>query len=214
MGLLSIYDKLRDEGMSDIGARAMIGNMEAESLLLPNNLENRCNKLWAISDEEYVRRVNADEPTHGSSFFWNDAAGFGLYQLTEASRKLGYYRTARELWGVSIDDEECQCWYCCHEMRTFYQELWAYVCNDKANLATAVNRICTEFERPKVNNSSWRYKCAIARGAELDELLQARTIKADAALTAKALDYASLAARFAALSQEFEELAKTFKANI
>ena len=130
MSLLSIHKQLMKEGMSYTGALAMVANMDAESALLANNLQDSYNAAWGISDAEYCRRANEGKPTNGSQHFENDGAGFGLCQLTEASRKRGFYIVARDQWDVPVEDEECQVWYCCYEMRTQYAGLWAFLRRD------------------------------------------------------------------------------------
>lgn len=209
MSLLTIHKQLVKEGMSYTGALAMVANMDAESALLANNLQDCYNKAWGISDAEYCRRANAGNPTNGSRHFENDGAGFGLYQLTEASRKRGYYLVAREQWGVPIEDEECQVWYCCYEFRTQYKDLWKYLQRDDCDLETAVGRICREFERPAEDNSGARYKRAISRGQELKALYAAEEEKAASARPAP-LNLAALADRFRTLASEFTDLADIF----
>lgn len=209
MSLLSIHKNLMKEGMSYTGALAMVANMDAESALLANNLQDCYNSAWGISDEEYCRRANAGKPTNGSRHFENDDAGFGLYQLTEASRKRGYYIVARDQWGVPVEDEECQVWYCCYEMRTQYAGLWAYLRRDDCDLETAVGRICREFERPKVDNSGARYKRAISRGQELEALYITERDKV-MHVQPTPLNYAALSDRFKTLASEFCDLAEIF----
>ena len=209
MSLLSIYKKLRAEGLSDAGAKAAIGNMDAESALRPDNLQDSYEKKWSITDAEYCRRVN--NGSYSKEAFATDEAGFGLYQLTLASRKRSYYSVAREQWGVPIEDEECQCWHFCYEMREQYRSLWNYLCRDDCDIGTASDRICAEFERPSVNNFSYRRKCAASRAEEIDALLKSEKVQEKAEQIISIINYAVLADRFAVLSSEFTDLAKLFR---
>ena len=46
-------------GMTVEGACAMLGNLFAESGLRANNLEDRANNVFGISDDEYVKLVDS-----------------------------------------------------------------------------------------------------------------------------------------------------------
>lgn len=210
MSLLSIHKQLMREGMSYTGALAMVANMDAESALRANNLQDSYNAAWGITDEEYCERANNARKTHGDKSFANDNAGFGLYQLTDASRKRGYYAVAVDQWGVPVEDEECQTWYCCYEMKTQYAGLWAYLQRIDCDLETAVRRICREFERPKVDNSGYRYKRALARKDELAQLYAAEKTPPTPAKN-DGINYTVLADRFKVLASEFADLAALFE---
>lgn len=173
--LEQIYEALVAEGMSHTGALAMIGNMDGESCLYSNNLQDSYNRAFCLTDAEYTERVNAGRATtQTGKHFEDDGAGYGLCQWTYAPRKQGLYKVAREQWGVSIDDVTMQCWYACYELRTDYGGLWTYLCTDGIDLYNAVSRVCKEFERPALNNIDHRYKCAQRRAAELTELKNAK----------------------------------------
>lgn len=213
MSLLSIYRKLREEGMSDAGAKAAIGNMDAESALRPDNLQDSYEKMWGITDAEYCRRVNSGECSKET--FATDSAGFGLYQLTYAPRKRSYYTVAVEQWGVPIEDEECQVWHMCYEMRTDFPSLWEYLCSGMCDMNTASDRICTEFERPAVNNLSYRRKCAASRAEEIDELITAKQESQSTQIHAEAMaiNYEVLFTRLEEFAYECLKLAELFRAN-
>lgn len=79
----TIWDYLIKRGFSKAGVAGIIGNMDCESGLRPNNLQDIYNRSLGLSDEEYVKRV--DNGTYNN--FIKDQAGFGLAQWTWWQRK-------------------------------------------------------------------------------------------------------------------------------
>ena len=145
----TIYKYLRQGGLSHNGACAMMGNMYCESLLKSDNVEDRC----PMSDTAYTDAVNNGIVSR--SQFCHDAYGYGLCQWT-------YYTRKDELWaltvgkGISVADEKAQCNLCVKELKRDYPSLYSYLTED-FDLYTATSRICTEYERPAVNNINARY---------------------------------------------------------
>ena len=98
-----IWDFLKKEGFNDYGVAGLMGNLYAESGLLPNNLQNTFNSKLGLSDEEYTKRVDNGTYTN----FVHDSAGYGLAQWTYYSRKqnlLNFAKSKRK----SIGDLEIQ----------------------------------------------------------------------------------------------------------
>lgn len=60
-----------------------MGNLNAESGLRPNNLQDTYNQSLGLSDEEYTKRVDNGTYTN----FVHDSAGYGICQWTYFSRK-------------------------------------------------------------------------------------------------------------------------------
>ena len=152
-----IWGILRKEGMSEVGAAALIGNMQAESALNPINVEDRMHSKLGWTDEQYTKAV--DNGTYTK--FASDAYGYGLYQLTYGPRKRNYLAFAKAR-GTSIGDTATQVYFCIKELKEEYSSLWKYLCGTP-DLYTATSRICKEFERPAVNNidgSNGRYAFA------------------------------------------------------
>lgn len=146
MSELSILRAFVQAGMTPIGACAMGGNIQAESGFKSNIAQRGMTKL---SDEEYT--AAADEGTIG---FSNDGVGYGLCQWTYPARKAGLWNFAHEK-GKSVGDELTQVEFCIRELKHEYAGLWKYLCETN-DLTNAVWRICTEYERPAVNNTNER----------------------------------------------------------
>lgn len=146
-----IFGVLTRAGMSAVGAAAMLGNMQLESLLLANNAQNGMSQY---TDEQYTKFV--DLGTYAN--FATDSIGYGLCQWTFPSRKAALLRYAKGT-GRSIGDITMQAEFCVKELKEDYASLWAYL-QGTADLQTAVSRICKEYERPAVNNIADRLKAA------------------------------------------------------
>lgn len=149
----TIYNALRAGGLSPAGACAMLGNWDAESRLIPNNVEDRC----TLGDFDYTMAVDTGTI---SRYQWKvDAYGYGLAQWTYPSRKEGLYDLAKKR-GVSVGDEQIQCEFCLLELHTDeFISLYKYLCTTN-DLPEATKRICAEYERPAVNNFADRINAA------------------------------------------------------
>lgn len=148
----SIFDYLRQGGLSIPGACAVMGNMYCESALRSDNVQDG----MGYDDKTYTDAVNNGTITRDS--FAHDARGYGLCQWTFYTRKL-------ELWnmtvgnGYSVADERLQCQLCINELKRDYSGLYNFLCSD-CDLEAATRRVCSEYERPAVNNYSPRINAA------------------------------------------------------
>lgn len=149
----AIWLILRAAGMSEVGAAALLGNMQAESALRPDNAQDNMSKL---TDDEYTAFVNMG--TYAN--FATDAVGYGLCQWTYSTRKAALLRFAKNI-GASIGDLTMQVNFCVKELKQDYSGLWAFLTSTE-DLSTAVSRICEEYERPAFNNTGRRLKYAEA----------------------------------------------------
>ena len=52
------YDFLLSKGVTKEGACAVIANLQAESALIPNNLEDQYNTKFGMSDSQYTAAVD------------------------------------------------------------------------------------------------------------------------------------------------------------
>lgn len=158
-----IYEKLKAAGFSHAGACAMLGNMEAESSLKADNLQNSFEKKLGFVDRQYTEAV--DKGAYKN--FTSDGAGYGLCQWTYGPRKRNLLSFAKSK-GVSIGDESMQVEFALRELKEEYPGLWSFLCCTE-DIYTATERICEEFERPAVNNVDTRYSFALKWDRELGE---------------------------------------------
>lgn len=163
MSKQEIYNRLRQGGLSQCGALAMMGNWQCESGLEPNRLQGDFSPYRTVS-KDYVRRI--ENFTLQRDQFAHDAKGFGLAQWTYFSRKQALW----DMWhksGLSIASAELQCKFALYELKTDYSALLSYLCQTN-DLYEATARICREFERPAVNNIDARFQAANSLKYEID----------------------------------------------
>lgn len=158
-----VYNRCRQNGFTEAAALAFVGNCKAESGCEPFRLQGDFSPYRTMS-KSYVAGV-----TNGSisrDTFGRDAKGFGLYQLTYFTRKLGFY----DYWktsGKALDDAELQVDYATIELERDFPNLLNYL-KTTNDLFTATSRICREFERPAYNNIDARFLSAKVAMSELD----------------------------------------------
>ena len=163
MSKQQIYNLLRQGGLSQAGALAMMGNWQCESGLEPNRLQGDFSPYRTVS-KDYVRRIESF--TLQRDQFSHDSKGFGLAQWT-------WYKRKEALWdawhksGLSIASAELQVKFALYELQTDYSGLLGYL-RTTNDLYEATARICREFERPAVNNIDARFQAANSLKYEID----------------------------------------------
>lgn len=156
-----IWNFFRSKGLNEYATAGLMGNLQCESALRPNNLQNSFETKEGWTDKSYTEAVN-----NGSyKNFVHDKAGYGLAQWTWWSRKqaLLYYAQKKK---VSIDDLGMQ-------LDFLWEELGAYehvmkVLSKANSIKEASNVVLREYERPAVvvnNNKSGITKALNARTA-------------------------------------------------
>lgn len=163
MGVENIYNRLMTEIKNPYGAAGAMGNIEAESGLRANNLQNSVEKRLGMTDEEYTAAVD-----NGSyADFCTDRGGYGLCQWTSAGRKTGLLNFAKSK-GVSIGDEDMQIEWLLHELRTSYKGVLSALKGAK-NVKEASDVFMCKFERP-ANQSDANKAARAARGMKYYEM--------------------------------------------
>lgn len=138
-----IWDFLKKEGFSDFGVAGLMGNLDAESALRPNNLQDTYSKKFKLSDAEYTAKV--DNGTYTD--FVHDEAGYGLAQWTYWSRKqnlLDYAKSKRK----SIGDLEMQLEFLVKELKTSYTNSVYNILKNATSVQQASDVVLMNFERP------------------------------------------------------------------
>lgn len=137
-----IWDFLKNKGLNDYGCAGLLGNLQAESALNQNNLENTGNSRLGMTDEQYVSAVD----NGGYTNFVNDAFGFGLAQWTYWSRKKALYDFAKSK-NVSIGNLNMQLEFLYKELSESYPAVLRTLKN-AASVKEASNAVLLQFERP------------------------------------------------------------------
>ena len=139
-------------GMTLEGACGLWGNIMAESGGKSNIAQRGSTSL---SDDAYT-----DAADCGSINFARDAVGYGLCQWTYKTRKANLLAFAKAQ-GKSVGDHQMQLEFAVKELKTDYPNVWSCLTSTK-DISTAARRVCTEYERPAVNNITVRVNYALA----------------------------------------------------
>ena len=150
-----IYSKLRAAGLSHAGACGIIGNLKAESSLIPNIAQRG---MTTLSDEDYTTKFDNDPDG-----CIRDSVGYGLAQWTFWSRKQALWNYARR-HGESVGDRVVQLDFIVFELGQDYPELLDFL-RSTQDIYAAADRVCREYERPAVNNVDRRYSFAMEADA-------------------------------------------------
>lgn len=124
------------------GVAGMMGNLQAESSLRPNNLENRFADASGWTDESYTEAVDSGAITRE---MFQDGAGYGIAQWTYWSRKRDLYDYARKR-GTSIADLDMQLEYLWAELGQ-YGAVLTTLLNAKS-VREASDAVLLGFEKP------------------------------------------------------------------
>lgn len=152
MSELNIYNTLTGAGLTSEGACGVMGNMKAESGMKSNIAQRG---MTTLSDEAYTAAADACTLTPD---FAKDSVGYGLCQWTYGPRKEGLRQFAREV-GASVGDEYIQTLYCLKELQDYPAVLSVLLTSH--DLKRCSDIVCTDFERPAVNNLQTRYDFAL-----------------------------------------------------
>lgn len=145
---------LFDKGLSEAAVFGLMGNIYAESGLLPNNLQNSYEKKLGFTDASYTLAVD-----NGSyKNFTADAAGYGLCQWTYGPRKQALYDFARKK-AKSIGDIDMQLEFLYKELSESYKGVLNGIMAAKT-IREASDIVLTKFERPKDQSETVKKKRA------------------------------------------------------
>lgn len=136
-----LWDMLDELNFTPAGKAGMIGNIDAESGLKPNNLQQTFEGRFGLTDESYTRKV--DDGTYTD--FVNDKAGYGLAQWTFWSRKQNLLNFCKEM-KTSIGDATMQGKFLIKELKGYKHVL--EVCQTTTDVREASTVILKEFEAP------------------------------------------------------------------
>lgn len=138
-----IWNFLKKEGFNDYGAAGLMGNLDAESGLRSNNLQDTYSREFGLSDIQYTQKVDNGTYTN----FVKDEAGYGLAQWTYWSRKQNLLNYAKAK-GKSIGDLEMQLGFLCKELREQYTNSVYNILKTATSVQQASDAVLMNFERP------------------------------------------------------------------
>ena len=137
-----IWNFLKGKGLNDFGVAGLMGNLNAESCLRPNNVEDSYQKKLGYTDESYTAAVDNGSYTN----FVNDCAGYGLAQWTYHTRKAALLAFVRAC-NASIGDLEAQLNFLWKELSEGYKSTLATL-KSASSVREASDKVLTQFERP------------------------------------------------------------------
>ena len=137
-----IWNYLTAAGLNACGAAGLMGNLYAESGLIPTNLQNTYEKKLGYTDAAYTAAVDSGAYDN----FAKDSAGYGLAQWTYHTRKAALLAFAKAA-GKSVGDLETQLAFLVKELRESFK-LVHYVLVTATDVKTASNVVLLQFEKP------------------------------------------------------------------
>ena len=149
-----IWNFLKKEGFNDYGVAGLMGNLDAESGLRSNNLQDTYSRKFGLSDTQYTQKVDNGTYTN----FVKDEAGYGLAQWTYWSRKQNLLNYAKAK-SKSIGDLEMQLGFLCKELKEQYTNSVYNILKTATSLQQASDAVLMNFERP-LNAASQKSKRA------------------------------------------------------
>ena len=153
-----IWNYLIKSGMTKAGAAGTMGNLEAESGLVPCIYQTSYKaKLGNISNQEYCNRVN--KGTYTAKSFIHDSVGFGLAQWTYYTRKEALLNACRG----RIGDLNCQLGYLRVELINHYSGVNSLLISSN-NVRECALKVLFDFETPVDQSASVQdYRAGLAQ---------------------------------------------------
>ena len=160
----TVYKHLTGKfGLNKAAACAVMTNLQAESGMRSDNLENLYNIRYGLSDAEYTKRVNRGIKKNGKyksgfgkvRYFTGDYCGYGICQWTSLGRRKNLLQKARKK-KVGVDNLNMQLEFLGEELKGAYPQVWTTLRKapnnaEGAYLATA--HFCISCEVPA--NTNW-----------------------------------------------------------
>lgn len=137
-----IWDALHAAGFNTYGIAGLMGNLYAESGLIPTNMQNSYEKKLGYTDATYTAAVDSGKYTN----FAKDGAGYGLAQWTYPTRKQALLDFAKSK-GKSVGDLGVQVEFLIKELATSFKSLNSLLRN-AVSVKEASDAVITQFERP------------------------------------------------------------------
>ena len=137
-----IWNYLTAAGLNACGAAGLMGNLYAESGLIPTNLQNTYEKKLGYTDAAYTTAVDSGAYTN----FAKDSAGYGLAQWTYHTRKAALLAFAKAA-GKSVGNLETQLAFLVHELGSSFPAVLSTLKTAKTVRAVS-DIVLLKFERP------------------------------------------------------------------
>ena len=159
----TIYNLLRQAGMTEAGALGCLGNFWCESNCEPNRVQGDYSSTRMLSKDYTERIMNG---TLSRDSFARDSKGYGIAQHTYYARKYELF----DFWkayGGRIDNVQMQTEFILKEFKRDFIADWRLLCST-SDVYEATKAVCYRFENPAVKNVDARYQDAMKIKAELE----------------------------------------------
>ena len=143
-----IWTFLFRQGLTTPAVFGLMGNIQAESAFIPNNLQDSYEKRLGFNDITYTAAVDSGAYQN----FAKDLAGYGLCQWTSPGRKQGLLDFAHAT-SRSIGDMDMQLAYLMKELNGAYKGVLNGIQNAET-IRQASDIVLTQFERPADQSES------------------------------------------------------------
>jgi len=158
----TIYNLLRQAGMTEAGALGVLGNWECESNCEPYRLQGDFSPNRTLS-KEYVHRADNNEMTEAE---FAKPVGFSLAQWTYPQRKINLWRFWKA-YGGSLGNIQMLVEFALKEFKTEFIPDWRLLCST-GDIREAAKAVCDRYENPAIHNVDARYQAALRIKAELE----------------------------------------------
>lgn len=154
-----LYRRAIEAGFTIESACSLLANIQGESAFRCDNAEDKIHRV--ISDEEYIRRVDADLITYNGKTFIDDDVGFGYIQWTFWSRKKKLLEYVRGR-GVSIADHEAQKEFIFIEMKEDFPAIFKLCC-ESHDIEKIMHDLVWIWENPADKISAYNERLPYAK---------------------------------------------------
>lgn len=162
-----IWNYFKGKIGNEYGVAGLMGNLQAESNLRPNNLQNSYETSLGYTDTSYTSAV--DNGSYSKSSFVYDEAGYGLAQWTYWSRKKALYEMYKSGGYPSIGSIKLACDYLWYELQNSYKGVLS-VLKSATSIRQASDKVLHDFENPADQSESVEVKRASMGSAIYNEL--------------------------------------------
>lgn len=149
----TIWSLLLADIKNEIGVASLMGNLQAESGLIPYRLQGDFSAGYTTSIE-YT--ANVDNGTISEYDFVNNGpngGGYGLAQWTFYTRKQALYDKYKNEGYPSIGDVNLACDYLLYELKTSYTDVYWTLVN-AISIRQASDKVLHDFEKPADQSES------------------------------------------------------------
>lgn len=161
-----IWDFFEKKGLNAFAIAGIMGNLEAESGLRSNNLQNGFETKLNHTDDSYTKAVDNETYTN----FVRDGAGYGLAQWTYYTRKQALLDYAKSC-GKSVGDLGMQLDFMWNELQGYKNVM--NVLNGARSVLEASNAVLLDYERPADQSESAQNRRARYGQAFYDKFVDA-----------------------------------------